>query len=85
MRRYLIPVPYWAGKAVANLASLTSRLLFGRNGRLPSLLSPLKYEAQLKPLRYSTRKLKQELNWLPVIGFDEAMRRSYQTEKSERQ
>lgn len=75
-RHLRIPVPYYAGMFVAQLAALTSKLLFGPAGRLPSLLVPRRYEAQFKPLRYSTRKLRDELQWHPPFEYAECWRRT---------
>jgi len=76
-RKLLLPIPYTVGLLLAKFAKLTSRVLFGPSGRLPSLLTPLRYEAQFKPLRYSTKKLRQSMGWVPLIEFNDAMARTF--------
>lgn len=76
-RRLLIPIPYYLGLLTANTAAFVSRFFFGKNGKLPSLLTPQRYEAQFKPLRYSTEKLKRVLNWESPFSFEECSTKSY--------
>jgi UDP-glucose 4-epimerase len=64
-----IAIPYRVGLAVAQLASLVSRSLFGDKGKLPSLLAPRRFESQFKPIRFSNRKLKDVLGWTPPLSF----------------
>lgn len=79
-RRYLIPIPYFAGSFNAKMAALVSRLLFGKNGKLPSLLTPRRYEAQFKPIRYSTEKLRRVLDWTSPLAFKDCLAQSYRSE-----
>ena len=79
-RRLVIPVPYYLGLLVAKMAAFVSRLLFGENGKLPSLLTPRRYEAQFKPIRYSTEKLRRALNWTSPLSFKECLAKSYRAE-----
>jgi UDP-glucose 4-epimerase len=72
-----LPLPYGVGLALAHLASFTSRILFGKKGRLPSLLMPRRYQWQFKPIRFSTRKLRGKLGWAPPIGFKECLTLTY--------
>jgi UDP-glucose 4-epimerase len=76
-RGILIPLPYTIGHGLAQLASLISRKLFGSRGKLPSLLTPNRFEAQFKPIRYSTRKLKQTLAWQAPWSFQDCLRSTY--------
>jgi UDP-glucose 4-epimerase len=71
------PVPYRVGYGIAKLASTTSRLLFGAKGKLPSLLTSRRFEAQFKPIRFSNRKLCQRLKWTPPLTFDECLVLTY--------
>jgi nucleoside-diphosphate-sugar epimerase len=73
----LVPVPYRLGLGIACLASFASRALFGKKGKLPSLLTPRRFESQFKPVRFSNRKLKQVLNWKPLLSFDECLDLSF--------
>jgi UDP-glucose 4-epimerase len=73
----LLPVPYRVGLGVAQLAALTSRTLFGKKGKLPSLLTPRRFESQFKPIRFSNRKVTSVLNWRPRLSFDQCLDRSF--------
>jgi nucleoside-diphosphate-sugar epimerase len=73
----IIPIPYRLGLGVAHVASLTSRMLFGKTGKLPSLLTPRRFESQFKPIRFSNRKLRQVLDWKPPFNFDECLDLSF--------
>jgi nucleoside-diphosphate-sugar epimerase len=76
-RGFMFPVPYVVGYGIACLASLTSRALFGKKGKLPSLLMPRRFEAQFKPIRFSTRKLNQILAWDPPLNFSQSLSATY--------
>jgi nucleoside-diphosphate-sugar epimerase len=76
-RGYLLPIPYRVGLGVAQLAAFTSRLLFGSKGKLPSLLTPRRFESQFKPIRFSNQKIKSVLRWEPPMNFDECLNASY--------
>jgi UDP-glucose 4-epimerase len=76
-----IPVPYRMGLGVAQLASWASRLMFGKKGKLPSLLVPRRFEAQFKPLRFSNRKLVERLAWRPPLSFKECLRDTFGREQ----
>ena len=74
---FMVPLPYYFGLGVALLASLTSRVLFGKKGKLPSLLTPRRFESQFKPIRFSNRKLKEILSWTPPFSFDQCLSSTY--------
>ncbi|SHG99200.1 NAD-dependent epimerase/dehydratase family protein [Bradyrhizobium erythrophlei] len=80
-RGLLLPLPYRVGLGVAQLAALTSRTLFGAKGKLPSLLTPRRFESQFKPIRFSNRKLKSILNWKPRFSFDDCLTASFNAER----
>jgi UDP-glucose 4-epimerase len=73
----LLPMPYHLGYGLAYLASLTSRALFGKKGKLPSLLIPRRFESQFKPVRFSNQKLRKLLSWRAPLGFDECLKLTY--------
>jgi nucleoside-diphosphate-sugar epimerase len=77
-RGLLLPVPYRMGLGVAQLAALTSRRLFGRRGKLPSLLTPRRFESQFKPIRFSSERVRNRLNWKPRLSFAECLDRSFE-------
>lgn len=60
-----IPVPYRVGLVVARALFSTVGALARRPPRLPSLFVPTSYEARFKPLRVSSDRLSQELDWRP--------------------
>jgi nucleoside-diphosphate-sugar epimerase len=72
-----VPIPYWAGKGFANLATWTSRRLFGTRGQLPSFLANRRFEAQFKPLKFSTAKLEGQLKWKAPFDFKTCVQKSY--------
>jgi len=73
----MFPLPYSAGHGLALLAALTSRVLFGEKGKLPSLLTPRRFQSQFKPIRFSNRKSKQVLGWEPPLSFDQCLVSTY--------
>jgi nucleoside-diphosphate-sugar epimerase len=79
-----VPLPYWFGLGIAKLASLTSQILFGKKGKLPSLLVPSRFESQFKPLRFSNRKLREILKWSPPLNFEECLTSTYFSFKNEK-
>ena len=76
-RGLMVPLPYWFGLGLARLAAFVSRRLFGKKGKLPSLLTPSRFEAQFKPVRFSTRKLQTVMNWKPPLSFKECLQETY--------
>jgi UDP-glucose 4-epimerase len=72
-----LPIPYFIGFGIAKLAALTSWVLFGSSGKLPSLLTPRRFESQFKPLRFSNRNLRDVLGWRPPLSFAECVRLTY--------
>jgi nucleoside-diphosphate-sugar epimerase len=76
-RAWFVPIPYHVGLATARLAALVSRTLFGKMGKMPSLLVPRRYESQFKPLRFSNRRLKVLLRWAPPLSFEECLNKTY--------
>jgi UDP-glucose 4-epimerase len=77
-RGFKVPIPYYAGLGTAKLAALVSRMMYGKKGKLPSLLTPLAYEWQFKPIRFSNRKLKELLGWSPPSDFLQSLKQTYE-------
>ncbi len=73
-----IPVPYQIGMLVARTATALSRYKFGKRGQLPSFLARNQFEAQFKPLRFSTEKLRRVLHWTPPLTYDQCLSETYQ-------
>ena len=76
-RRVPLPLPYFLGFGLARFAALTSKVLFGEKGKLPSLLTPRRFESQFKPLQFSNQKLREKLAWTPPLSFDECLHSTY--------
>jgi nucleoside-diphosphate-sugar epimerase len=72
-----VAVPYWMGLALASTATRLSKWKFGKRGQLPSFLARNQFEAQLKPLRFSTAKLEDVLHWKPPLSYDECLKATY--------
>jgi nucleoside-diphosphate-sugar epimerase len=76
-RGFLLPVPYIVAYGFSRLALATSKALFGKKAKLPSLLAPRRFEAQFKPIRFSNQKLRQVLAWKPPLTFDQCLTLTY--------
>ena len=76
-RGLVVPVPYYVGLGVAQLATMTSRMFFGKKGKLPSLLVTRRFESQFKPIRYSNEKLRKELGWTQRYDFEKCLNFTY--------
>ncbi len=76
-RRIRIPVPYslayWA-------VSAAFALVFQRNLKLPGLLIPRRFQARLRPLRYTNRRAQEVLGWRPPFDFRECLARTFGAE-----
>lgn len=75
-RHIRIPVPYELAFALVRFAYST---LFQRSTRLPHLLIPCRFEARLKPLRYTNRRARELLGWQPPLNALECRARTYGT------
>lgn len=69
-----LPVPYTVVFGILRLAFAT---VLKRNEKLPSLLIPCRFEARLKPLRYTSRRAEELLGWRPPFNYRECLRRTY--------
>lgn len=76
-----IPVPYHLGLLVNHLAALTSCILFKGKGRLPGILTPLRFRARFRPMRSGRVKLRQVLGWEPPLSYSQALERTYRPAK----
>jgi UDP-glucose 4-epimerase len=73
-RRIRIPIPYHLTYWLVRLAFAT---VFRRNLKLPGLLIPDRFEARLKPLRYTNRRAREVLGWKPPLEFRECLSRTF--------
>ncbi|MEE9391677.1 MAG: NAD(P)-dependent oxidoreductase [Planctomycetota bacterium] len=76
-RRIRVPIPYCVGIGVAILASMTSRLLFGPNGKLPGLFVPRRFQARFKPVRYNTAAIERASGAHPALSFEDCLARTF--------
>jgi nucleoside-diphosphate-sugar epimerase len=72
-RGLIIPIPYRIGLGIAILAEWTSRIAFGKKGRLPSLLIPSRYESRFKPVRFGNDRIKRSLGWKQRYSFAQCL------------
>ena len=77
-RGVLLPIPYSIGVGMAHGAAIASKMLFGKKGKLPSLLMPRRFESQFKPIRFSNKKIKERLAWVPPLSLDECLSETYE-------
>jgi UDP-glucose 4-epimerase len=81
-RAFPIPLPYNFGLGVARLALFVSHMLFGKKGKLPSLLTPRRFQWQFKPLRFSNKLVMTTLAWRPPLSFDDCLDQTFASEHS---
>jgi nucleoside-diphosphate-sugar epimerase len=69
-----VPISY-------TLASAAIKVLYtaglNRRERLPNLLVPRRFEARLKPLIFSNRRVHEQLDWQPPLSYADCMRLTY--------
>jgi nucleoside-diphosphate-sugar epimerase len=69
-----VPVSY-------TLTSAAIKVLYAaglkRRERLPNLLIPRRFEARLKPLLYSNRRVHEQLGWRPPLAYSHCMLLTY--------
>jgi 2-alkyl-3-oxoalkanoate reductase len=69
-----VPVSY-------TLTSAAIKVLYAaglnQRERLPGLLIPRRFEARLKPLIFSTRRVHEQLGWQPPLSYADCMRLTY--------
>jgi UDP-glucose 4-epimerase len=69
-----LPVPYWLAIAVVRLGFAT---VFRRATKVPSILTPRRLEAMMKPLRFENRRLQETLGWAPPLDYQQCLVRTY--------
>jgi nucleoside-diphosphate-sugar epimerase len=69
-----LPIPYWLAGTVVRLAFVT---VFRRATKVPAILTPHKFEAMLKPLRFENRRLQETLGWTPPLDYRQCLARTY--------
>ncbi|MBR0685652.1 NAD(P)-dependent oxidoreductase [Bradyrhizobium manausense] len=72
----VIPITYQTGlRLVTSLQKVFKGML--KTKRLPSLVDPIRFEGQFKPVVVSADKIHRELGWTPPMGFASAANRSF--------
>ena len=69
-----LPVPYRLAITMVRLAYAT---VFRRATKLPSILSPPRFESRLKPLRFENHRLQEKLGWIPALDYQQCVVRTY--------
>ncbi|TWT97610.1 3 beta-hydroxysteroid dehydrogenase/Delta 5--_4-isomerase [Botrimarina colliarenosi] len=69
-----IYVPYLAGLTTARVATWFSRALYRGRGKLPGILTPCRYRARFRPLRFNADKLREAIGAFEAFDYDEAWR-----------
>ncbi|WP_316237932.1 NAD(P)-dependent oxidoreductase [Bradyrhizobium sp. SZCCHNR1015] len=69
-----LPIPHWLASSVVRLAFAT---VFRRATKVPAILTPKKFDAMLKPLRFDNRKLRETLGWTPPLDYEQCLARTY--------
>ena len=69
-----LPVPYWLASAIVRLAFVT---IFRQATKVPAILTPRKFDAMLKPLRFDNRRLRETLGWTPPLDYKQCLARTY--------
>jgi nucleoside-diphosphate-sugar epimerase len=73
-QRIRIPVPYFLAYRAVHAAFA---VVFQRNLKLPGLLIPRRFQARLRPLRYTNRRAQEVLGWRPPLDFRECLARTF--------
>ncbi len=76
-RRLRVPVPYIAAYVVTQVARGCARVLFGREAKLPSILTPIRFEARFKPVTVRDARLRQTLGWRPPVELEACFERTF--------
>lgn len=76
-RRVRVPVPYVLAYGVTLMARGCSRLVFGSEAKLPSILTPIRFEARFKPMEASNTRVCEALGWRPPIDLETCLQRTF--------
>lgn len=72
-----LAVPYHLGLVAAHLAELVSWTLFGRGGKLPGVLMPIRYRARFKSARFPTHQIRETIGWQPPLGYQQCLEQTH--------
>lgn len=73
----VVPLPYWVARGGVGLVNLGSRVLFGPDGKLPSMFTPVRFRLRFKPVRCSGAKLQKVLGWTPPLDGEAALAQAW--------
>ncbi len=71
---FRIPVPYALAFTAVRIAYAT---VFRRSPTLPHILIPIRFQAGLKPLRFTNRRAQELLGWEPPLALRQCLARSF--------
>lgn len=69
-----LPVPYWLALTAVRLAFAGA---FRNATKVPSILIPNRFESRFKPLRFENRKLRNTLEWTPLLDYQQCLASTY--------
>src|SRR5271165_5268355 len=69
-----VPIPYQLAIWVVRLGSAT---VFRHATKVPGILMPRRFESRLKPLRFENRRLRETLEWIPPLDYQQCLVRTY--------
>ncbi|MEH2492852.1 NAD-dependent epimerase/dehydratase family protein [Bradyrhizobium sp. AZCC 2230] len=72
----VIPISYQTGLSLVTSLRKVFRGMLNIK-RLPSMLDPIRFEGQFKPIVVSADRIRRELGWTPPLGFASAANRSF--------
>ncbi|MEO0984960.1 MAG: NAD(P)-dependent oxidoreductase [Cyanobacteria bacterium J06639_14] len=77
----LIPMSWTLMQLMATLGWFVRQRLLHGEAKLPGILVPAQLYARFKPLRFSNQQAKKILGWDPQYSLEEALQRSYSSQK----
>jgi UDP-glucose 4-epimerase len=69
-----VPIPYRLAFALVRIARAT---FFRKSTNLPQILFPVRFEARLKPLRFTNRRVRDRLGWEPPFDLRASLARTF--------
>ncbi len=79
---FRVPISYTLTSAVIKVLYAAG---LNRRERLPNLLVPRRFEARLKPLIFSNRRVCEQLGWQPPLAYADCMRLTYSKNSAAKQ
>lgn len=76
-RDWRLPIPYRLGMALVKIVDWSNRVLLRNNLSFLRVLTPRRFEARFKPLKFSNESLRTSLGWFPRHSFKECLELTY--------